>query len=131
MNSCRSYVVNAIIDWILDNGCTPYIVLDTSVDGVDVPTEGIKGNQITLNVTPRAVVNFDLSPDGLIFDARFHGVSRRITSPVGAIVGIYAKENQQGLFFPVEDSDEAESVTKVSDDDSTTPSNTIEFKIPK
>ena len=131
MNSNRSYVVNAIIEWILDNDCTPYLVLDTTVEGVEVPNEGIKENQITLNVAPRAVNHFELTPERLSFDARFHGISRRISSPVGAIIGIYAKENQQGLFFPVERSDASLSDVEVLQGKPSGTSNTIQFKAPK
>ena len=131
MNSYRSYVVNAIIEWILDNDCTPYLVLDTTVEGVEVPNEGIKENQITLNIAPRAVNHFELTPERLSFDARFHGISRRISSPVGAIIGIYAKENQQGLFFPVEGSDTSVSDAEVRQRKPAETSNTIQFKAPK
>ena len=131
MNSHRSYVVNAIIEWILDNDCTPYLVLDTTVEGVEVPSEGIKENQITLNVAPCAVNHFELTPERLSFDARFHGISRRISSPVGAIIGIYAKENQQGLFFPVEGSDTSLSGAEVRQRKPSETSNTIQFKAPK
>lgn len=131
MNSYRSYVVNAIIEWILDNECTPYIVLDTTVEGVEVPTEGIKQNQITLNVAPRAVNHFELTPEQLSFDARFHGVSRRISAPVASIIGIYAKENQKGLFFPVEDENAAKSDTEVETSEKVSSSNTIQFRAPE
>ena len=131
MNSYRSYVVNAIIEWILDNDCTPYLVLDTTIDGVEVPNEGIKNNQITLNVAPRAVNHFELTTERLSFDTRFHGISRRISSPVGAIIGVYAKENQQGLFFPAEGSEVSESGAKTPQKGDVGSSNTIEFKVPK
>ena len=101
MNSNRSYIVNAIIEWILDNNCTPHLILDTSIPGVEVPTEGIRQNRIVLNVSPQAVSQFNLNVDGLSFDARFGGVSRRIHAPVGAILGVYAKENGEGMAFPV------------------------------
>lgn len=131
MNSYRSYVVNAIIEWILDNDCTPYLVLDTTVEGVEVPTEGIKKNQITLNVAPRAVDHFELTPKRLSFDARFHGISKRVSSPVGAIIGIYAKENQQGLFFPIEDSEGSREDAELPQSKPSGSSNTIQFKAPK
>ena len=99
MNSSRSYVVRALIDWIVDNNCTPHIVIDSRCDGVEVPEEYVTDGLITLNVAGVAVHNWELSPSGLSFDARFRGTPHHIACPVGAIVGVYAKENQQGETF--------------------------------
>ena len=84
-----------------------------------------------MNVSPRAVNHFELTPERLSFDARFHGVSRRISAPVGAIIGIYAKENQKGLFFPVEDEHGEKSDTEVATGEKVGSSNTIKFKAPE
>ncbi len=37
--------------------------------------------------------------DYIHFSARFGGVSQEIWVPLNAVLGIYAKENQQGMFF--------------------------------
>ena len=103
MNSSRSYLVNALIDWIVDNGCTPHIVLDAGCEGVNVPMEFVRDNRLVLNVGGTAVRNFKLDPEGLEFDARFAGTSRHISCPVGAIVGIYARENGEGMAFNAQD----------------------------
>ena len=111
MNSSRSYIVSALIDWIVDNQCTPHIVVDARVEGVEVPTEYIVDGLITLNVSGHAIRNFKLGPDGLFFDARFGGVSRQVDCPVGSIVGVYAKENRQGMAFEVENADQAQATS--------------------
>ena len=104
MNSSRSYIVNALIDWIVDNGCTPHIALDTSIEDVTAPLEFARDNRLVLNVSGTAVRNFKLDPEGLELDARFKGESRHVSSPVGAIVGIFALENGEGMAFePVKD----------------------------
>lgn len=102
MNSSRSYIVNALIDWIVDNDLTPHIVLDASYEDIEVPQEFVREGRIVLNVSGSAVQNFRLAPDGLEFDARFSNLSRRVKSPVGAIIGIYARENGQGMVFEPE-----------------------------
>ena len=38
-------------EWMADNGHTPHIVIDTSIDGVTVPTEHIKDGKIILNIS--------------------------------------------------------------------------------
>ena len=40
-----------------------------------------------------------MSNDAITFSARFGGVSRDIYVPLNAVIGIYARENGQGLFF--------------------------------
>ena len=109
MNSSRSYLVNAMIDWIVDNGCTPHIVLDTTCEGVMAPSEFVNENRLVLNIAGTAVRNFKLDPDGLEFDARFHGESRHVSCPTGAIIGIYAKENGEGMAFNVQNDPELSS----------------------
>ncbi len=99
MNSSRSYLVNALIDWIVENGCTPHIVLDTTCEGVTAPAEFATENRLVLNISGTAVRNFKLDPEGLEFDARFHGESRHVSCPTGAIIGIYARENGEGMAF--------------------------------
>ena len=99
MNSSRPYLVNALIDWIVDNGCTPHVVLDLSIDDVIAPTEYATENRLVINVSGTAVRNFKLDQDGLEFDARFQGQPHHVNCPVGAIVGIFAKENGEGMAF--------------------------------
>lgn len=106
-----------MIDWIIDNGCTPHIVLDTSCEGVIAPSEFAHENRLVLNVAGTAVRNFKLDADGLEFDARFNGESRRVSSPTGAIIGIYAKENGEGMAFKVQDDHEASSNDEASSAD--------------
>lgn len=55
MTSSRPYLVRAFNEWILDNDCTPYIVVDAGVQGVQVPTEHVANGQIVLNISPGAV----------------------------------------------------------------------------
>ncbi|MCY4657364.1 MAG: ClpXP protease specificity-enhancing factor SspB [Gammaproteobacteria bacterium] len=136
MNSNRSYLVNAIIDWILDNGCTPHIILDTTVEGVDVPSANVTQGRIILNVAPTAIHNFSLIPDGLFLQARFGGIEKHIRAPVVAIIGVYAKENGHGLFFQNEGMANSESETLKDADspvttDSAESSNVIQFKKPE
>ena len=99
MNSARSYLVNALIDWVVDNGCTPHMVIDVSCEGVVAPLQYAVENRLVLNVSGKAVRNFKLDPDGLEFDARFNGESQHVSCPAGAIVGVFARENGEGTMF--------------------------------
>ena len=55
MNSSVPYLIRAINEWILDNDCTPYMIVDATMDEVSVPQEYVKDGQIVLNISPQAV----------------------------------------------------------------------------
>ena len=121
MNSSRSYLVNALIDWIVDNGCTPHIVLDTTCEGVTAPAEFAAENRLVINISGTAVRNFKLDPAGLEFDARFQGESRHVSCPTDAIIGIYARENGEGMAFKLDEERDTPSIDEPeSDDDEST-----------
>lgn len=105
MNSNRPYLIRALYDWILDNDCTPHIVVDVAVRGVSVPMSYVKDGQIVLNLAPKAVSGLTLGNDRISFSARFGGLPTDVLVPVGAVRGIYARENGEGLMFPAEVAD--------------------------
>ena len=99
MNSNRPYLLRALSEWILDNDCTPYLVVDVAGDQVAVPEEYVKNGQIILNIRPDAVLNLLLSNEAVSFEARFAGVPRQIYVPMENIVAVYAQETGQGMTF--------------------------------
>ncbi|MBY0439479.1 MAG: ClpXP protease specificity-enhancing factor [Burkholderiales bacterium] len=97
----KPYLVRAIYEWCSDSGYTPY--LSVKVDAsTRVPLEYVKNGEIVLNISQDATRNITLGRDVVQFSARFNGVSREISVPIGAVAAIFAKENGQGLFFPTE-----------------------------
>lgn len=102
MTPTRPYFLRAIYDWIVDNDCTPYLAVYADAPGVEVPREYVENGEITLNVAPSAVANFQMDNDFVMFSARFNGVSQVITVPIAAVLGVFAKENGQGMAFPEE-----------------------------
>ena len=99
MTSSRSYLIRALYDWILENNCTPYVLVDAEREGVEVPLQYVKDGQIVLNVSPSAVVGLKINNDDLSFNARFSGVATDVYVPIHAALGIYARENGQGMLF--------------------------------
>jgi stringent starvation protein B len=98
--STRPYLIRALHEWCTDNGFTPYLAV--YVDGlVQVPMEYVKNNEIVLNVGFDATHGLSLGNEAIEFKARFGGVSREIMVPVDHVVAIYARENGQGMAFPV------------------------------
>ena len=103
MTSSRPYLARALYEWIVDNGCTPYVVVNANRDDVQVPRAHVKDGQIVLNIAPTAVVGLKIDNDALEFNARFGGAAMQIYVPMGAVLGIYARENGQGMIFEPED----------------------------
>ena len=95
----RPYLARAIYEWICDNNLTPYLLVDATQPNTMVPEQFIQDGQIVLNIVPHAVHKLHMSNDAITFSARFGGVSRDIYVPLNAVLGIYARENGQGLFF--------------------------------
>ena len=105
MKSSRPYLLRGLYDWIVDNGCTPHVIVDAELPGVAVPTEYVKDGQIVLNLSPTAVIELQLGDDAVSFNGRFGGNPMDIYIPMAAILGIYARENGQGMAFEQEDDD--------------------------
>lgn len=102
MTSHRPYLVRALNEWILENDCTPYILVNAFETGVLVPQSFVKDGQIVLNISPVAVQGLVISNEGIEFNGRFGGIPTRVYVPTAAILGIYAKENGQGMIFEIE-----------------------------
>lgn len=104
--STKPYLIRAIFEWCSDSGLTPY--LSVKVDAqTRVPLEYVKNGEIVLNISPDATHRLTIDAEGVRFSARFNGVSRECAIPIPAVIGIFARENNQGLFFPPEDADVA------------------------
>lgn len=99
MTPSRPYLMRALHEWILENDCTPYVLVDAGLPGVQVPEDYIQNGQIVLNVSPSAVKFLLIDDDGLSFNARFGGMPLDLYVPMVAILAIYAKENGQGMVF--------------------------------
>ncbi len=99
--STKPYLIRAIYEWCTDNGFTPYIAVFVDAN-TNVPREFVKNNEIVLNVSFDATSGLEMGNEWISFSARFGGVSRKLDVPVDNVLAIYARENGQGMAFPVE-----------------------------
>ena len=106
MTPSRPYIMRALYEWIVDNDCTPYVLVDATSAEVMVPQQFVKDGQIVLNISPGAVMDLNIGNDAMAFNGRFGGVATDIYVPITAVVGIYARENGQGMVFEPEESPE-------------------------
>lgn len=102
MTPSRPYFFKAVLDWLIDNQCTPFLVVDATIAGVQVPQAFVEDGQITLNINPSAIANFEADDELISFNARFSGQPHLVLVPMAAVLGLFAKENGQGMAFPSE-----------------------------
>ncbi len=98
--STRPYLIRALYEWCTDNGFTPYVAVSVN-DSVQVPREYVKDGEIVLNISFDATSSLVLGNDFIEFKGRFAGTARDILIPLSQVIAIYAKENGQGMAFPL------------------------------
>ena len=99
--STRPYLIRALYEWCSDNALTPYVAV-LADDSVQVPREYVQNGEIVLNISADATSSLNIGNDFIEFKARFGGVPREIVVPIDRVMAIYARENGQGMAFPLE-----------------------------
>ena len=99
MTSSQPYLIRGIYDWVLDNGFTPYLLVNAENDYAMIPREFVEDGKIVLNINPSAITNLQLGNDYIMFNARFSGKAMEVSVPVAAVLALYARENGQGMMF--------------------------------
>ncbi len=110
-SSTRPYLLRALHEWCTDSGFTPYVAVLVD-ETVQVPMEYVKNGEIVLNVGYDATAGMTLGNEFIEFKARFGGVPREIIIPINRVMAIYARENGQGMSFPMGVASAAASVPK-------------------
>ena len=106
MNSSKPYIIRALHEWISDNDCTPLVLVSSKHPDVQIPPGIDEDGKVVLNISYGATQNLELVNEGILFDARFSGVSQSLYVPIDSILAIYARENGQGMMFGEGDSNE-------------------------
>ena len=99
MTSSQPYLIRAIYDWVIDNGFTPYLLVNAENDYAMIPRDFVEDGKIVLNINPSAISDLQLGNDYIMFNARFSGKAMEVSVPVVAVLAIYARENGQGMMF--------------------------------
>jgi stringent starvation protein B len=97
--SRRPYLLRAMHEWISDSGHTPHVIVDALRPSVEVPTAYIKDGKIVLNLSTSATQRLQITNEWIEFDARFAGVVHHVRVPMGAVLGVYARETGEGMVF--------------------------------
>ena len=104
MKSRRPYLLRAMHEWISDSDCTPHIVVDASMKGVDVPRQYVRDGKIVLNLSWNATGQLSMGSDEICFNGRFGGASMTVRIPIDAVLAVYARETGQGMIFADDES---------------------------
>lgn len=99
MKARRPYLLRAMHEWISESDCTPHIVVDAGVEGVEVPRQYVQDGKIVLNISWSATGQLQLGNDAVSFNGRFGGASMQVRVPLVAVLAIYARETGQGMVF--------------------------------
>ena len=118
--STKPYLIRAIHEWCSDSNLTPYLSVKVDAN-TRVPMEYVKNGEIVLNMSYDATHRLTIGNDVIQFSARFSGVSRECSIPVEAVVGVFARENGQGLFFEAEPAAQPAAPQGENQDDAPTP----------
>lgn len=98
----KPYLLRALYEWCTDNGYTPHLAVRVD-DHTRVPREFVRDGEIVLNISFDATSGLKMGNEWIDFSARFSGKSHHIEVQVTNVLAIYARENGQGMAFPVEE----------------------------
>lgn len=98
----KPYLIRAAYQWALDGGLTPHLLVDATLYDVVAPAEYVEDGRIVFNVDPQATSNLLIADDRISFSARFSGEPFEVVVPINAVLGVYARENGEGISFPPE-----------------------------
>lgn len=95
----KSYLICSIYDWCVNNNFTPFISVK-SYPELELPIGYVRNDEITFNISVKAVYGLIINDDFIYFIARFNGLPRKLKIPMSSVKGIFAKEVNRGIEFP-------------------------------
>lgn len=102
LSSKKSYLIRAIHQWCEDFGHTPYLAVHVD-EHCQVPQRFVSNGQIILNISNIATKDLEIENDYIAFRARFSGQEELIWVHVGAVLGIFPKDqSEEGIFFELQ-----------------------------
>ncbi|WP_206950949.1 ClpXP protease specificity-enhancing factor [Trinickia acidisoli] len=99
--STKPYLLRALYEWCTDNGYTPHIAVRVD-NQTRVPRQFVHNDEIVLNISFEATSQLQMGNEWIEFSARFSGKVHKIEVQIANVLAIYARENGQGMAFPVE-----------------------------
>lgn len=102
MNFSCFYLVCVFYEWIVDNDCMLYILVNVEFVGVKVFLGYVSDGQIVFNVLFFVVWYLYMDNEVVSFEGCFGGVVQSLYILVLVVMVIYVWENGQGMVFDLE-----------------------------
>lgn len=105
MTDRKPYLLEAIYAWIVDNNCTPHLVIAHPGAGwvSGVPSHLLEDDVLVLNISPQATQSLHIDADACYFETRFQGKACSVSVAMPAIHSLVARENGEGIQFGVDE----------------------------
>ena len=102
MTDRKPYLLRAIYQWIVDNDCTPHLVIAAPGAGWvhGVPLHLLQEEMLVLNISPTATANLSIDNDSVTFNTRFGGQPHQVWVSMQAIISLIARETGEGISLP-------------------------------
>ena len=95
------YLLLPLLEWLVDNDLTPYLIVNTLLPEVIVPPGFAQPDgRIIFNISSGAVRNLSIEKRYVLFDGRFSGSSFEVCVPIDAVLALVSKETGDGMWFP-------------------------------
>ena len=103
MTDRKPYLLRAIYQWIVDNDCTPHLVIAAPGAGWvhGVPSHLLQEEMLVLNISPTATANLMIEDDCVTFSTRFGGQAHQVWVSMKAITALVTRENGDGIALEV------------------------------
>ncbi len=95
------YLVDAMRNWAMDSGYTPYLTVEAAYPGVNLPVDRIevKDGLVTLNVHDRALNGYEVMDEWLVFETRFSGTIHQVELPFESVISLSVPEVRNQVVF--------------------------------
>jgi stringent starvation protein B len=105
MKPLKPHLFKAVLNWIVENDWTPYILVRPSKE-VICPSSAIVDGNITLNLSSNSIRAFIIDEDSIEFNTKFAGKDEIIYIPLTNVLAIYSKETMLGMAFEEDEPEE-------------------------
>lgn len=103
-------MMNALYQWAADSQLSLRVVVNTNIEGTQVPQHLIVDGSILLSLKPSAVIDFNVDQEAMTFGASFSQQPYQIYIPITAVKAMFVKETEQGMTF-----DESETTPELNE----------------
>jgi stringent starvation protein B len=104
LSSRIPYLLQPLLQWLIDNQMTPYLIVNTLMPDVSVPRGFAQPDgRIIFNISSGAIRNLTIGEEYVLFDGRFSGSPFEVCVPIGAVLALVSKETGDGMWFPEND----------------------------